>query len=510
MSMKLAPILVWLLGTALAASELRLTDPPFPISPDSGSYVWGAQPLRQRDGRFAILSQLESNEGGSGRVELTRFDRDGRQIDRRPLPIPLSVRSVASHADGSFAVITESFAAPSRWRLTRFDERGDLSSERSILSDVPVASNPSLAAAIDGSFLLVWQEWAPDAYRVRARRLDHRGEPVGPRFDVSIEPASAGALPAVVATTSGYFVVWGEYLADNTESRLRARVFGFDGSPRTAPFAVQAPDAFSPLGHHVAADPDGDVLVGWTATIPDGSHELKMFWRGFRPDGTPRGAERHYGSHVRYSPGTVVAGRGRFVATWIEGEFGETVRFVVRELDGSARPLSDDLLLHSIPTFGHHFSEVSVVALGGNELVASWLIVDDDSILLSASGQRALLIENGACVPASDRLCLVDRRFDVRVDWRDFAGRTGSGSASTLSAESGLFSFFDPGNLELLVKVIDACDGFDHFWFFAGATTNVEYTLSVTDRESGRSRIYFNPLGTRAAAIADDQAFDCP
>ncbi len=108
--------------------------------------------------------------------------------------------------------------------------------------------------------------------------------------------------------------------------------------------------------------------------------------------------------------------------------------------------------------------------------------------------------------------CLNQSRFEVEVEWRDFAGDTGLGRAvSHGSADSGLFWFFTPENWEMLVKVLDGCGINGYHWVFAGATTNVEYTLRVTDTETGQVREYFNPLGRSAPAITDTSAFaTCP
>jgi len=119
----------------------------------------------------------------------------------------------------------------------------------------------------------------------------------------------------------------------------------------------------------------------------------------------------------------------------------------------------------------------------------------------------------GVCVPSDTNLCLLDGRFKVEVDWKDFEGVTGQGMVVPFgSADSGLFYFFDADNWEMLVKMVDACSSpFNSFWVFAAATTNVEYTLRVTDTERGVIQPYFNPLGNAAAAITDTAAFaTCP
>jgi len=64
----------------------------------------------------------------------------------------------------------------------------------------------------------------------------------------------------------------------------------------------------------------------------------------------------------------------------------------------------------------------------------------------------------------------------------------------------------------MLVKVLDACaTAFNSYWVFAAATTNVEFTLTVTDTQAGKVKTYFNPLGTPAPPIQDTAAFaTCP
>ncbi|MEM8934517.1 MAG: hypothetical protein AAGE94_25210 [Acidobacteriota bacterium] len=78
-------------------------------------------------------------------------------------------------------------------------------------------------------------------------------------------------------------------------------------------------------------------------------------------------------------------------------------------------------------------------------------------------------------------------------------------------ADSGVMYFFERGNWELLVKVLDGCVLNDHHWVFFAATTNVEFTLTITDTEAGVTRTWFNPLGRQADAITDTTAFaTCP
>lgn len=119
----------------------------------------------------------------------------------------------------------------------------------------------------------------------------------------------------------------------------------------------------------------------------------------------------------------------------------------------------------------------------------------------------------GPCVEGPATLCLNGGRFRVEVDWRT-ASATGVGSAVPVPSapDSGLFYFFSSSNIELLVKVLNACaPPFDRYWVFYAATTNVEITLTVTDTTNQRTRVYFNPLNRAAPPEQDTDAFaTCP
>ncbi|MEO8190353.1 MAG: LamG domain-containing protein [Acidobacteriota bacterium] len=117
----------------------------------------------------------------------------------------------------------------------------------------------------------------------------------------------------------------------------------------------------------------------------------------------------------------------------------------------------------------------------------------------------------GHCDPGPHVLCL-QNRFAVAVEWRDFAGNVGDATvASCGTSDSGLYWFFSPQNVEMLVKVLNGCTFNDRYWIFAAATTNVGFRLEVLDVQRNDSRIYFNYLGESAPAVTDAAALQtCP
>ncbi len=114
------------------------------------------------------------------------------------------------------------------------------------------------------------------------------------------------------------------------------------------------------------------------------------------------------------------------------------------------------------------------------------------------------------CTADASSLCLAGWRFRVTADWQAPDGRSGHGAAVALTDESGSFSFFDPANVELVVKVHDACAFNDKWWVFAGGLTDVQVSLTVTDTSNGTAKTYANPLGIPFEPIQDTTAIPCP
>lgn len=114
-------------------------------------------------------------------------------------------------------------------------------------------------------------------------------------------------------------------------------------------------------------------------------------------------------------------------------------------------------------------------------------------------------VNTGACTPSSTRLCLNGNRFAVSATWRT-PSSSGNATAVSMTGDTGHFWFFNSANVELLVKVLDGRGVNGKWWVFFGALSDVEYTLTVTDTQTGTTRTYFNPQG-RMASIGDTSAF---
>jgi len=111
------------------------------------------------------------------------------------------------------------------------------------------------------------------------------------------------------------------------------------------------------------------------------------------------------------------------------------------------------------------------------------------------------------CIGSSDGLCVDGSHFAVEVFWRTPDGASGWGGAVQLTADSGVFWFFQPDNLELVVKVLDGCAVNGAHWVFAAGLTDVEVELRVEDIRTGQEKVYRNPQGQGFLPIQDTRAF---
>lgn len=114
-------------------------------------------------------------------------------------------------------------------------------------------------------------------------------------------------------------------------------------------------------------------------------------------------------------------------------------------------------------------------------------------------------ISTGNCTPSDTVMCLNENRFAVSVTWKDFENKTGAGRAVKLTNDSGYFWFFGANNIELMLKVLGPVEG-SKYWVFFGALSTVEYTVTVRDTQTNRTKTYFNPSG-QLKSIADTGAF---
>ena len=247
-----------------------------------------------------------------------------------------------------------------------------------------------------------------------------------------------------------------------------------------------------------ADPPDGSVFLGWTAA--DYSHSGgTILHRLSNPNGDP---QIYTKEQISASPDPVAC------SDVVQGLF-----LYEKDIEGGTGGGSS-----GSPVY---LGDLSVV---GQELGACGTNTDDDCDVVDNStvdGSFHVTFPSvapwlepaaaGTCVADTNTLCLNGGRFRVTVDFATSSGQTGSGTGVSLTSDSGYFWFFNPANIELVVKVLSACSiSSQHFWVFAGGLTNVHVVLTVVDMHTGAMKTYENPLGTAFVPLQDTGAFPCP
>ncbi|HZF08816.1 MAG TPA: M12 family metallo-peptidase [Thermoanaerobaculia bacterium] len=107
------------------------------------------------------------------------------------------------------------------------------------------------------------------------------------------------------------------------------------------------------------------------------------------------------------------------------------------------------------------------------------------------------------CRPDANTLCLLGRRFKVELHWQNqYDGSSGTGKAIARTDLAGFFTFGDPSNVELMIKILDFGTAIKVFY---GQLTDLHFSLTVTDTTSGSVKTYTNTAGNCGAI--DQAAF---
>ena len=121
------------------------------------------------------------------------------------------------------------------------------------------------------------------------------------------------------------------------------------------------------------------------------------------------------------------------------------------------------------------------------------------------------------CVRGPQTACLLGDRFEVVVAMKNFAPTPTPipgfiqeyQGASSETEQSVSFYSFENGNVEVFVKMVDACVGgpSDAFWLFAAGATNANTTITIRDSHTGQTRTIVNPSGQLFQTYANTAAF---
>ncbi len=376
----------------------------------------------------------------------------------------------------------------------------------------------AVAIADDGEVAVAWSDYALEqACSIQGQRFGADGQARGEIFCINSTADGSFAYPSLAFNRNGELLAaWRAHLGRTPEGEhdinAFAQLFAATGLPVGVELRLNEERGRWSLAPTVAGGAAGFVVLWDWCDRPrglGGTGECSVRARRLANDGTFLTGELNLqpiaGVDVSEID-VVIDDQGTFAAAWEScpvsagSVIGCEIR--AREFGSLGVPTS---ALHRIDWMNPLYTPA--IARAAEGYVLTW---ENSGVgPFHIYGQFFLpqpLTPAERCAAFDTSLCLWDERFEITVSWRDFAGNTGTGRSISLTDKSGYFWFFDRENVELVIKVLDGRAINGRWWVFYGAMSNVEYTITVTDTETGSERVYHNPSG-RFASTADTMAF---
>ena len=447
---------------------------------------------------------------------------------------------LAALQDGGFLSLWEQPPAPFPFpapllpviRGRRFDAAGQPVTQILTLFSVKVAASP------DGRFVAASTGRSLDVQRndseVYASLYDREGRRLQPAGTLVAEGPGNQVLEAVAMDEAGRFlVVWSNNLERDdpyVDSDLFARLYSASGQPLGPAFAV-ASGPGDQFGATVV-EKNGEWVISYV------SEPANVYWGGeiyarrfaaCATDGSSLCLADRFRADVSFQSN---AGHGTGQAVPLTGDTGafwffapENIELLVKAIDGRALNGHFWIFYGALSNVAYDMTVTDTVTgeqkvyhnpagtMASRADTRAFAAGPDFSLTpaLAADAVRqhtAPLIQP-VCFDGPQNLCLGGpyNQFQVEVTWKvPGTGQTGTGKAVPLTGETGYFWFFSAENVELVVKVLDGRGVNGKYWVFYGALSDVEYTIQVTDKLSGKVKTYHNPAGTMASR-ADTSAF---
>jgi hypothetical protein len=513
----------------VSANVTEISFADFGTLTDPGAAVFG-------DGTGIVVFSASAAVGDGDREGIVGIfvDQDGQPVGDAFLVNSFTEQdqfepSVAAAPDGRFVVVWESDISPGdadgqsiRGRL--FGANGLPRGPDFQVNDFTAGNqiDPRVGMADDGSFVVTWesaQSPGSDASSssVQARRFDANGAPRGAQFQVNSRTNNLQGQPDVDVAPDGSFVVVFRSRdssgSDTSSDSVQARRYAANGQAQGAEQQVNVTTAQSQSRPRVAIDADGTYLVVWQSDSSAGNDNSSrsVQARGFLASGVAAGNEVQVNQEIfgpDELPDVAPVGGREFLAVWSNDLDGVTYS------QASARALT---LEGQFLGFEYAVSQSTTVSsVGGNRkgssLVASRAIGRPGGIVGQAYSHPCATGSGvTSCTPGPTTLCLNKDRFRVTMSWRNAQGQQGAGQAFELTPDTGYFWIFDAANVEVVIKMLDACGFNQRYWAFIAGLTDVEVDLIVEDTLKSEVNFYSNPLGVAFQPVTDTDAFaTCP
>ncbi|MCA9174993.1 MAG: Ig-like domain-containing protein [Planctomycetales bacterium] len=242
-------------------------------------------------------------------------------------------------------------------------------------------TNPTVAVAADGTFLVAWQSQGEDGDGdgIFAQRYLADGTPNGIAFQVNTESAGDQSLPTAAMDNAGNAIIaWQSEDQDTDGSGIYARRYDAAGAALDADdVLVNTTVAGNQTDPSVSRDRvGGDYVIAWQSETlgEEGEVDLNVLAHVFDASGATVVSEFVANSILekdQVGPSAAMSPSGEFVIAWTsEGQVGSGADVYARQFDAAGDPVADDFLVNETTLRGQQYPATGIDA-DGNILV-SW------------------------------------------------------------------------------------------------------------------------------------------
>jgi hypothetical protein len=204
---------------------------------------------------------------------------------------------------------------------------------------------PRVARTGDQGFVVVWQEGTDG---LLGRRVTASGVPVGGEFEVTpneVDYFGYSALDLAADAAGNFVVAWSEWSLA-TDDEVLARRFDASGGALGPAFAVNTYTTEYQNRPSVTSDAGGNFVVSWQSDPQDGD-DWGIFGRRFDATGNALGGEFQINTTTSYSqwyPAVAGDPSGNFVVVWHDvGSYcGTDYCLMARRYDAAGMPLGGE------------------------------------------------------------------------------------------------------------------------------------------------------------------------
>jgi len=226
--------------------------------------------------------------------------------------------SVGMASDGRHVVVWETYAGWKKVVVARMYDAAGLAAGGEFQvnpGDWGSQTNPKVAMADDGSFVVAWEGFDSNRKGVFGRRFDSAGEALGDKFLANVSQHSDQKAPTVAIADTGRFVIAWEG-SDANKKGVLARQFNADGTALGGEISVNATTSGDQKEPSVAVASDGSFVVAWEGSD---SNKKGVFARRFSDAGVAAGGDISVNTTVsgdQKKPPVALASDGGFVVAW--------------------------------------------------------------------------------------------------------------------------------------------------------------------------------------------------